>query len=454
MNLRDSDVEVFQRLRIPPQLIEQAGIARVTDGEAREIYGIKGGGICPESHSPTLRLKRWPMGDAVGTSASAVIILRSRTGRLSKKYVAPYGDRKHLYFPPSLELFADVTVPIVLVEAEKSALALTAWAERNERRILALGIGGCWGWCGQTGIRETATGERVPEHGAIADLNICRDGRKTYVLLDSNCATNPKVQQARAALARQLQKQGADIAILDLPASDGVNGPDDFLGLCGDQAMTDLLEGAGTGAKILDDIEAFLRRFLVITGAQVTATALWCAHTYCFQAFLYTPYLAVTSAEKRCGKSRVLEAVGFLVRRRWMTSGASAASLYREIDETRPTLLLDEVDRLLKGDKEFAQAVTAVLNAGAHHKGTVSRCVGEGAKQKNKNYRCFCPKAIAGIGSLSDTVADRSIHLRVQRKLASQKVERLREKLIGQQATELRQRRGLDHNAITSTAGS
>jgi hypothetical protein len=142
-----------------------------------------------------------------------VTIRRSKT---AKKYVAPYGDRKHLYFPPRPELFADVSVPIYLVGAEKSVLALTALADRTGRKLLALGLGGAWGWKGKVGIRETATGERVPEHAAIPDLTICRDGRKTYVLLDANCVSNPQVQAARVALIRQLRKQGADVGVLNL----------------------------------------------------------------------------------------------------------------------------------------------------------------------------------------------------------------------------------------------
>ncbi len=441
MNLRQADVDMFAKLGIQPELLERAGVVRVTDREAREEYGIRGSGDMAGLAFPYFE----PSTIANGRRRWYVRIRRDNPelehGRPKKKYVAPYGDRKHLYLPPIPDLFADVSAPIVLVEAEKSAVALTAWCERTGRRLLPIGMGGCYGWRGKVGIQETATGERVPEHDAIPDLvNICRDGRKVFVMFDSNCITNPKVLQARVALVRQLRKQGADVHVLDLPAGEGINGPDDYVGIMGDEALLRVFEGAETGARVLDNIETFLRRFVVMTDTQFIVTTLWIAHTHCFQSFLYTPYLAVTSAEKRCGKSRVLEAVVFLARKPWMTSGASAASLYREIDQEQPpTLLLDEVDRLLKGDKEFAQAVTAVLNAGAHHKGTVSRCVGEGSKQRNKNYRCFCPKAIGGIGSLPDTVADRSILIRMERKLRSQKVERLRERLIGPRAIELRQ---------------
>src|SRR5437879_3619461 len=163
MNLRPSDIAMFGKLRVPPELLERAGIVRVTDREAREHYGIRGSGdmsgIAFQYFEPSTMSngrRRW-----------YVRIRRDHPeiedGKQKKKYVAPYGDRKHLYFPPTPESFADVNVPIVLVEAEKSALALTALAKRTGKKMLPLAMGGCWGWRGQVGIKITATGKRVPE---------------------------------------------------------------------------------------------------------------------------------------------------------------------------------------------------------------------------------------------------------------------------------------------------
>jgi len=197
---------------------------------------------------------------------------------------------------------------------------------------------------------------------------------------------------------------------------------------------------AASGAGILNDIESFLRRFLVMTDAQFAGVTLWIAHTHAFRAAIWTPYLAVTSAEKRCGKSRVLEVVSYLVRSAWQTSGASAAALFREIEKKRPTLLLDEVDALFKADKEMSQAIRGILNAGAHYKGTISRIVGKGTEMNSKDFACFCPKVLSGIGFLPDTVADRSLHIRLKRKLRSEKVERLRERHIAPQAAPIRAR--------------
>lgn len=43
-DLRPADLEMFQKLGIPEELLELAGIERVTNHDAREVYGIKGGG--------------------------------------------------------------------------------------------------------------------------------------------------------------------------------------------------------------------------------------------------------------------------------------------------------------------------------------------------------------------------------------------------------------------------
>jgi hypothetical protein len=438
--LTHADKEGFAKLSIPAELLDLAGIVRVTDREARETYGIKGGGDMAGIAFPYFD----PETMSNGRRRTYVRIRRDHPeledGKPKKKYVAPYGDRKRLYFPPTPELFADVTVPIVLVEAEKSSLVMTAWAARTGRRILPLAMGGCYGWIGKTGIKETPTGERVPETGAIHDLNICRDGRSTYVLLDSNCVSNPKVLAARDRLVCQLRKQGADVHTLDLPAFEGVNGPDDYVAVLGDQAMTGLFEGAADGAKILKEVQSFLRRFVILSPAQSTAIALWVAHTYAFKSAAWTPYLNVRSAAPECGKSLLLEVLEFVVHKPWKVDGASPAVLFRKIEVDRPTLLFDELDTTFKGDKETAQAIRQVLNAGAKYNGTIARVVGK--NHTPKDFAVFCPKVLAGIGNLPATVSSRALPITLGRKLTTEKVDYLdHDNLeIKSEAAELRRR--------------
>jgi len=64
---------------------------------------------------------------------------------------------------------------------------------------------------------------------------------------------------------------------------------------------------------------------------------------------------------------------------------------------------------------------------------------------KVKDFKTFCPKAFAGIGTLPDTVSDRSIPIRLQRRGRKETVERFRERRERSQTEAIRSR--LEHLA-------
>jgi uncharacterized protein DUF3631 len=167
----------------------------------------------------------------------------------------------------------------------------------------------------------------------------------------------------------------------------------------------------------------FIGRYIVMDEPKLLIAALWAIHTHCAPAFDQTPYLAVTSPEKQCGKSRFMEVMELLVYEPWMTVLPSEAVVFRKIHVDRPTLLLDETDaifNLKNGDKY--EGLRAMLNAGHRNGATVPRCLSAG--EKFVNFRVYCPKMLAGIGTLPETVADRSVPIRLQRKKADEPVER------------------------------
>jgi integrase len=178
--------------------------------------------------------------------------------------------------------------------------------------------------------------------------------------------------------------------------------------------------------ELLDEIAGFVRRFVVMSPAQSDAAAVWVVHTHVFGAAEQTPYLAISSAEKRSGKTRLLEVLELLVARPWLTGRVTAAVLARKVDAERPTLLLDESDAAFKGDKEYAEALRGLLNTGHRRGGKSTVCVGQGGDIGYKDFSTYCPKAIAGIGKLPDTVADRSLPLRLERRAPDEKAERFR----------------------------
>lgn len=190
---------------------------------------------------------------------------------------------------------------------------------------------------------------------------------------------------------------------------------------------------------IADDLLAVLGRFIAVPSSELHILALWVLHSHCFlKTCSYTPYLAVTSAEKGSGKTRVLEVLRTLVRNPLMTASISPAALARIVDRERPTLLLDEYDAAFKGEKEYAEMLRGILNEGFHVAGAYTRLVGQGASLKPQHFATFCPKALAGIGNLPDTIASRCVIIRLKRVQRGQ-CESFRPDGMGQSAKSLRQ---------------
>ena len=165
-----------------------------------------------------------------------------------------------------------------------------------------------------------------------------------------------------------------------------------------------------------DDLLKIFRRFVSADDAELHVLTLWVIHTHCFlNTASYTPYLCVTSAEKGSGKTRVLDVLKHLVRNPLMTASISPAALARTVDDQRPCILLDEYDAAFKGDQELAEMLRGILNSGFHISGSYTRLVGHGTNMKPQHFATFCPKALAGIGQLPDTLASRSLIIRLKR---------------------------------------
>lgn len=195
---------------------------------------------------------------------------------------------------------------------------------------------------------------------------------------------------------------------------------------------------APAGVTIINEIVAFVRRFVVLTPVQADAIALWIAHSHAIDAADCTPYLAVTSAEKRSGKTRTFDVLELLVARPWRAITPTEAVTFRKIEKDQPTLLLDEIDTIFGDRSRDHEPLRALLNAGNQRGTQVPRCVGP--SQQLVSFNVFCAKALAGIGQLPDTIADRAVTIRVKRKAPDESAERFRRREVEAEAGELRER--------------
>jgi excisionase family DNA binding protein len=156
---------------------------------------------------------------------------------------------------------------------------------------------------------------------------------------------------------------------------------------------------ASLGSEILDSAFAFVRRYHSLRDCEARAVVLWVAHTHAFDAADFTPYLSITSAEKECGKSRLLELLKLLVAKPWYTGRVSSAVLIRKTDAEQPTLLLDEGDSAFGGEREYAEVLRGVLNTGYERDGAASCCVGKAGTSPTRTSRRFARRRSQASGN-------------------------------------------------------
>jgi hypothetical protein len=193
-------------------------------------------------------------------------------------------------------------------------------------------------------------------------------------------------------------------------------------------------------AEYLADVEAFLRRYVAFPSEhEPVAIALWVAHAHVVDQFEVSPTLAVTSAEMRSGKTRVLDCLELLVPEPFRVVTPSEAVVYTVLAQRpRPTLLLDEADAIF-GPKtaERYEGLRAILNSGNQQGTPVLRVKLEGRRREVDRFDVYGPKAIAGIGKLPDTVADRSIPIRMRRRAPDETVAKFRRRIARDEAAKL-----------------
>lgn len=203
--------------------------------------------------------------------------------------------------------------------------------------------------------------------------------------------------------------------------------------------------------ELLTEIEDVIKRHVVLSDAAATALAAWVLHTYVFESRDTVAYVAIESPEKRCGKTTLLTVLAALANKPLISANVTVGALFRAIDTCRPTLFIDEADTFLAGNNTMRGIINSgntwrtafVLRLGrsksqqlVRHSSSDggSQTAGEGVVDKDrphsaigiqqdsalKRYSCWCPKVIAMIGKVPDTIADRSIVVPMARKLTSE----------------------------------
>jgi putative DNA primase/helicase len=176
------------------------------------------------------------------------------------------------------------------------------------------------------------------------------------------------------------------------------------------------------GAALLEAIAATFHRYVVLPPGGAVAESLWTVHTHALGVTPIAPSLALLSPQRRCGKTTNLQILTALVARALSCSNITPAAIFRTVERYGPTLILDEADTYLRPDHDDLRGI---LNSG-HTRATayVIRTVGD--DHEPRRFSTWCAKAIALIGTLPPTLADRSIRIPLKRKRRNEHVERWR----------------------------
>ena len=178
------------------------------------------------------------------------------------------------------------------------------------------------------------------------------------------------------------------------------------------------------GAALLTAIADFIQTYVFLAHPLADAIVLWIVMTWIHDRLSISTFLNVTSATKRCGKSLLLEVLGELVHRPLSVGGSvTSAALFRTIERYAPTMLLDEADTYFSDAPELRGIVNSSQRRDS---ASVLRCVGD--EHEPRRFGTWCPKAIAGIGGLPDTVLDRALVVHLERRPHQVKLARWRDR--------------------------
>ena len=161
--------------------------------------------------------------------------------------------------------------------------------------------------------------------------------------------------------------------------------------------------------NIIKRIETYIQDYVTLADPHYALPiALWTLGSFCFPSFDAYPYLVITAAVKRSGKTRLSEMISFACSNPRNFSALTAATMFRAIEMEKPTLIFDEAETL---GSESASMMRAVLNVGYRRGQTIPRVTGKGIKE----FATYCPKIFILIGDVYDTLRDRSIVITMQR---------------------------------------
>jgi hypothetical protein len=341
------------------------------------------------------------------------------------KYEKPTGSRNHLDVPPTvLSVLGDPSVQLWFTEgARKTDSAVTAG-------LACVGLSGVWSW-----LCKNESGGKV----ALPDfLSVALNDREIVIAYDADVMTKDGVRKAIEGLRAFLFSRGARTRVCILPDPENKTGLDDFLANGGTKEALEALVRDSFPVDVVDqaiperevpDVEAedghgpldataqLLRRYVAAHKHVIHVCTAWVMHAYAIDASYTTARLIIESPEPECGKSMLLDTMGFCLDGPVTDVSITPAALTRTLLNRSPAFLLDECDKTIgRKDADSSESLSlllAVANSGYRRGKTVTRCIGP--NQEPTELPTFAPMMFGLNSKLDRAFRTRAISLWMDR---------------------------------------
>jgi putative DNA primase/helicase len=178
------------------------------------------------------------------------------------------------------------------------------------------------------------------------------------------------------------------------------------------------------GPDLLTELSGAIGTYVVMDAHQRDAVALWTvfAHAHDLRDHNVAP--------KAVRKDQAAGDAGALGPATATHERGHGGLLARLVEKHRPALFIDEFDAIAHGDKEVAESLRGQFNSSFNKRSAVVLKLFSvpGNGWEERKFSTWAPTCVAGIGTVPDTVQDRSVIIRLNRKLRNEAVRRLRGK--------------------------
>lgn len=169
--------------------------------------------------------------------------------------------------------------------------------------------------------------------------------------------------------------------------------------------------------ELYDLLNKTARKYLEYDDIEYTKFNLWGIATYFYELFPAFPYYDFTGT-KRAGKTKSLEFQKQICYNAILSSNITGSALFRIVEGTGATILLDETEDFKNKNNDQAQNIRNLLMQGFLKDQYAIRS--DTTKDKNfspTQYNIFSPKSLAHINSFDDVLEDRCLRQTMKRAL-------------------------------------